>query len=323
MSIRSHLLPYMKAIGLYRPARAVAIAVGNARAKVNEAIDTALAPCRERYSTFRADFEVWRNIPARAAYIARYYRRRIQPAWSLLFSSRELSNFTYDLTDRGKIHIAHAVSIAAGCHPDQARGWIDELANDKLLRSLIVDYVRDSSGRYVTDARAEYGRRLGWYALARASHPRLVIETGVDKGLGSLVLCAALRRNAAEGFPGRYIGTDINPSAGELLRSPYADFGTIVYGDSLASLATIEGPIDLFVNDSDHSADYERREYELIDSKLAPSAIVVGDNAHVTDELANFAARTKRCFIAVRELPKDHWYLGATMGIAFEFRRAL
>jgi predicted O-methyltransferase YrrM len=295
MSARTALVQYLKTAGLYRPAKAGYV----------------------KLSRWHADMEVWRNIPARATYMARYYRQRIQPAWSHLFSSRELSNFTYDLTDRGKIHIAHAVAIAAGCTPDQARGWIDELVNDEQLRSTIVDYVKDSSGRYVTDARAEYGRRLGWYALVRASHPRIVIETGVDKGLGSVVLCAALQRNAAEGFPGRYIGTDLNPSAGELLREPYADFGAIMYGDSLASLAKIEEPIDLFINDSDHSADYERREYELIASKLSPSAVIIGDNAHVTDELANFATRTGRRFIAIRELPKDHWYLGATMGIAF------
>ena len=169
----------------------------------------------------------------------------------------------------------------------------------------------------MTDARAEYGRRLGWYALVRATKPKLVVETGVDKGLGAIVLCAALRRNAAEGKVGRYIGTDINPAAGELLGGPYAAFGSIAYGDSLASLERLDEPVDLFINDSDHSADYELREYELISSRLSSKAIIVGDNAHVTDELAEFAVRTGRRFIAVREIPKDHWYLGATTGIAF------
>jgi hypothetical protein len=213
--------------------------------------------------------------------------------------------------------MAHAVSIASGCSPANARKWIDELAGDEELRAFVVNSVRNSSGRLVSDARAGYGRRLGWYALVRATKPNLVVETGVDKGLGSLVLCAALRRNACEGTTGRYLGTDINPSAGELLGGPFAEFGSIAYGDSLASLEKLTQPVDIFINDSDHSADYERKEYELMASRLSPKAIIVADNAHVTDELANFSSLTGRRFIAVREIPRDHWYLGATTGISF------
>ena len=307
-----------KAVGLY-PAICAALTARNRLIERIRYVTKGWAAARDRLTgKLRDRFEVWRNIPRRAAYVYRYYAWRIRPAWRWLFSSRELSNFTYDLTDRGKIHMAHAVSIAAGCTAKDALLWIDELVGDDALRRSIVEFVADSGGRYVTDARADYGRRIGWYVLVRATKPKLVVETGVDKGLGSVVLCAALKHNSAEGFPGRYIGTDINPSAGELLRAPYSEFGEIAYGDSLASLENIYQPIDLFINDSDHSADYERREYQLIAPKLSPGAIIIGDNAHVSDELATFAAETGRKFLAVRELPKDHWYLGATMGLAFQ-----
>ena len=93
------------------------------------------------------------------------------------------------------------------------------------------------------------------------------METGVDKGLGSCVLSAALLRNHAEGHPGRYLGTDINPQAGWLFQGPYRKAGQILYGDSIESLQCLEGPIDLFINDSDHSAEYEEREYACITSK--------------------------------------------------------
>ena len=272
---------------------------------------------RKIHQRLKENFEVWRNILPRARYMIRYFSWRIKPAFRLLFTSREITNFTYDLNERGKIHMAHAVSIASGCSPANARKWIDELAGDEELRAFVVNSVRNSSGRLVSDARAGYGRRLGWYALVRATKPNLVVETGVDKGLGSLVLCAALRRNAYEGTTGRYLGTDINPAAGELLGGPFAEFGSIAYGDSLASLEKLTQPVDIFINDSDHSADYERKEYELMASRLSPKAIIVADNAHVTDELANFSSLTGRRFIAVREIPRDHWYLGATTGISF------
>jgi predicted O-methyltransferase YrrM len=198
--------------------------------------------------------------------------------------------------------------------------WIDEAVHDQDLRSFVIDHVKNSSQRLVTDARAEYGRRLGWYAIVRATKPTLVVETGVDKGLGSVVLCAALMRNAMEGFKGRYVGTDINPSAGEMLSGKYAQFGRIEYGDSIETLSKMNDTIDVFINDSDHSADYERREYKVVANKLSANSVIIGDNAHVSDELASFASRTSRGFIAVHELPEDHWYLGATMGLAFVAR---
>jgi predicted O-methyltransferase YrrM len=171
--------------------------------------------------------------------------------------------------------------------------------------------------RAVSDREPRYARRIGWYALVRALKPRLVVETGIDKGLGSVVLCAALRRNAAEGAAGRYVGTDIRPEAGHLLRPPYADVGEVRYGDSLASLAQIADPIDLFINDSDHSAAYEGQEYATIAPRLSAQAVIVGDNAYATDELAAFAERTGRRFVFWREQPAAHFYPGAGIGFAF------
>jgi len=121
----------------------------------------------------------------------------------------------------------------------------------------------------LTDLSKGYGRRLGWYALVRALKPHTVVETGVDKGLGSCVLVDALLRKRAEGHPGRYVGTDINPQAGWLFQGPYREVGEIRYGDSLdSSLQQLEGPVDLFINDFDHSAEYEQWEYDCIASKV-------------------------------------------------------
>jgi hypothetical protein len=111
-----------------------------------------------------------------------------------------------------------------------------------------------------------------------------------------VLLCAALMRNEAEGFPGRYYGTDISLDAGLLLSEPYSSVGTILYGDSIRSLQSISN-IDLFITDSDHSAQYERREYETIAPKLSPRGIILGDNCHNTDVLADFPAERHQQFI--------------------------
>ena len=158
---------------------------------------------------------------------------------------------------------------------------------------------------------------MGWYAFARILKPRVIVETGVDKGHGSVVLCAALIRNEREGFPGQYYGTDINPRAGYLLIAPYRRVGKVLYGDSLQSLSKIN-EIDVFINDSDHSADYERREYEAILPRLRPGGIILGDNSHVTSILAKFSEEHGRQFLFFQEQPENHWYPGAGIGISFE-----
>ena len=172
----------------------------------------------------------------------------------------------------------------------------------------------------MADRDIQYGRRLGWYAIIRAVKPRVVVETGVDKGLGACVLAAALLRNAQEGQQGYYYGTDINPAAGYLLGGPYARAGRILYGDSIESLERLEETIDVFINDSDHSAAYEAAEYRTVQPKLSKTALLIGDNAHTTDKLLEFALETGRTFLFFKEQPAGHWYPGAGIGVAF--RRA-
>jgi predicted O-methyltransferase YrrM len=167
----------------------------------------------------------------------------------------------------------------------------------------------------------KFGRRLGWYAVARAIKPKTIVETGVDKGLGSCVLSAALARNTEEGYPGHYYGFDINPKAGYLLAGKYAEFGEIRYGDSLASLRQLDAAIDLFINDSDYNPNYETAEYNTVAPRLSPNAIVLGDNSHATDRLLAFSLATERQFAFFRETPDKHWYPGAGIGISFKRKR--
>jgi hypothetical protein len=231
--------------------------------------------------------------------------------------SRETSNFTYDLNDLNLGQLAGWVSVITGCSIQQARHWIDELRHDTALRQHLNQRTASAQDAITADLDMGYGRRLGWYALVRALKPRTVVETGVDKGLGSCVLAAALLRNRAEGHAGHYFGTDINPQAGWLFQVPYREAGEILYGDSIESLHRLKYPIDLFINDSDHSADYEEREYACIASKLSEAAVLLGDNAHVTDKLYQFAAATGRRFLFFAEKPAGHWYPGAGIGAAW------
>src|SRR6266446_10867828 len=75
--------------------------------------------------------------------------------------------------------------------------------------------------------------------------------------------------------------------------------------------------IDLFINDSDHSAEYEYKEYLTVADKLTPSAVILGDNSHVSDSLRRFSEMRHRRFLFFQEKPKEHWYPGAGIGISY------
>jgi predicted O-methyltransferase YrrM len=246
-----------------------------------------------------------------------YLGRTVWRAFTWLFCSRELSNFTYPLTQLNREHLAATVAHVAGIEPAAALSYLDELEQDEELKAHIIAGNRANADACVADQNAHFGRRIGWYAFARAMKPRVVIETGVDKGMGACVLAAAVLRNRAEGFEGVYYGTDINPDAGYLFAGRWAEAGSILYGDSLEQLRSLDCEIDLFINDSDHSADYEYREYQQIADQLSAQAVVLGDNSHCSASLHTFSREQGRAFLIFREEPAEHWYAGAGIGISF------
>ena len=255
-------------------------------------------------------------VPVRFRLALRYCTPQLRRLIGWAVSSREFTNFTYDITPENCDYLAHTISVVTGEPYSTSKAYICEVQSDEDLKRFVITHTRNSVQRYSADERCEFGRRLGWYAFVRILKPRVVVETGVDKGLGAVVLCAALMRNQAEGFPGHYYGTDLNPDAGFLLTEPYNKVGSILYGDSIQSLRSIR-EIDIFINDSDHSADYERREYETIAPKLPLGGLILGDNSHCTNALAAFSEILGRQFIFFREQPKDHWHPGGGIGISF------
>lgn len=246
----------------------------------------------------------------------RYYTRHLNVIDTWIQKDTEEANFYYQLSDRNKNHLAHLLANVTGHPREEILKYFDELESDEELRAHIEKAVKAAG--YGNDIRVNYGRRLGWYAVARITKPRVIIETGIDHGVGSCVLTSALLRNAAEGHPGRYFGTDINPKAGQLLVGKYATTGQVLYGDSIMSLKAFDQQIDLFINDSDHSESYEYQEYLTVADKLSGRSVILGDNSHVTDSLSTFCEENGRQFVFFAEKPIDHWYPGAGIGISYK-----
>jgi len=258
------------------------------------------------------------NFLRRIYNASRYFNYKY---WQILkwgFTSREDTNFTYNLKPGNIGYLAHTISVVTGTKYSKVMEYIRELETDDSLKLNINEAISRSPFKKFTDRQVHFGRRMGWYAFARILKPKIIVETGVDKGLGSVMLCTALLKNAAEGNPGRYYGTDINPDAGFLLTDKYKEYGEILYGDSIESLNRFTEKIDLFINDSDHSSDYEYREYRAIEKLLTDKTFILGDNSHDSDKLAVFSYETGRNFLFFREEPLHHWYPGAGIGISYK-----
>lgn len=277
--------------------------------------DPLLGPVIERLH--QQDPRLIAFLPQRLQLALGYVTRPLQELTAWLGTSSETTNLTYDLTPGNSLHLAWLLSLVTATPFPTIRDFLAELEQDVALKNHVRTMTVNSPRRLTADVDAKYGRRAGWYALVRALKPKIVVETGVDKGLGTCVLAAALMKNRAEGHEGRLYATEIDPSAGFLFTDPYDQVGQIIYGDSIATLLTMTKPIDLFIADSAHTAEYERGEYETVMNRLSPHAVVVSDNAHVTQELAYFAERTGRQFLYFQERPQAHFYPGAGMGIAY------
>ena len=227
----------------------------------------------------------------------------------------ESDNFYYDLTEDNISTLATTLSVVTKQPFSTIMMYLDEiLSNEDLYKRISSYFLVDPK---LADAKIAFGRRIGWYALIRCVKPKIVLETGVHHGVGASIIVEALIQNSSEGNIGYYVGTDHDLKAGVLFNEFYSEFGKIYYGDSLESIQKMPYEIDLFINDSDHSKEYEAREYESVQSKLSAQAIILGDNAHVTSALLEFSINSGRNFLFFKEDPKNHWYPGGGIGISY------
>ncbi|MER5890862.1 class I SAM-dependent methyltransferase [Streptomyces sp. NPDC001941] len=252
------------------------------------------------------------TLPLRTQQAASHSARQLTLSARWLLTSREHTNFTYDLKPLNTEHLAWFVAQATRRPVQEIRGYCEEVQRDEELRRHLTEAARRSPRRHLTDPELRPGRRIGWYALVRALRPEHVVETGTDKGLGAVLLGAAVLRNGS----GRVTTIDTNPDAGTLIGGRYADVVTRRTGDSVRELGGV-GPVDFFLHDSLHTADHERAELAAVAPHLTERAVALSDNAHMTRVLPAWAEETGRQFLFFDERPERHWYPGEGIGLAW------
>lgn len=256
-------------------------------------------------------------IPARLGWAWTHALRQAGQMAQWAFTSKEYYNHTYHLTDLNRGYLVSYIAVISGHSESVIEGYVRELENDTDLRAMLERQTLNSPDRHNSDVEPRYGRRLGWYALVRATRPRIIVETGVDRGLGTVVLAAAVLRNAKEGFPGIVYATDIVPDCGHLLAEPYKSHCRILLGDSVENLKKFTEPVDIFLHDSDHRAEYEWAEFLAIKPRLHPTSIAMSDNSQQTSKMREFAAKIGKSFLYFQDAPRDHWWPGDGIGAGF------
>ncbi len=229
----------------------------------------------------------------------------------------EPANFTYELANEAEL--AAWVGEATGAAPADVARIFGELRRDQELSRRLA---AATAGRRLWSKRLpSYGKRIGWYAIARLVAPSLVVETGVHDGLGSLLLLRALERNAEDGSDGRLVSFDVNPSAGWLVGShPRWELRIQPTREGLVKVLDTGPQPDMFIHDSLHTYENELFELTTAAERLGPAGVLISDNAHGTPAFAETCDRFGLARAVFCERSRGHFYPGGAIGAGWRPR---
>jgi len=175
-----------------------------------------------------------------------------------------------------------------GPRPNEIAEWSHEFENLWLRTTVTVPgpFTREYD---VGRSSAEY-----LYMLVRWTKPALVVETGVARGVSSLVVLEAMDLSDV----GKLVSFDVTDSVGQLIPRGHPRWDLVVLGEShrqreLASLVRGLGPVDIFIHDSDHTYDQQHFEYATANASLKDDGILLSDDVDASSAFSDFAARSR------------------------------
>jgi predicted O-methyltransferase YrrM len=244
---------------------------------------------------------------------ARAVRRSGHPIrshWQFVLASPEPDNYTYEIANQAEL-AAWAAGVAR-CDQAAAVALVQEPARDAEL----AERLRTATAHHWlwTKRSPPFGKRLGWYALARALRPQRVIEIGAHDGLGSMLLLRALELNHRDGSPGRLVSFDVNPAAGWLVgEHPLWELRIQSSDEGLAEVVSPAAPLDMLIYDGWHTFEAEYADLRAAANHLSPDGVLVSDDAQVTHALAHLCEELGFDYSEFQELPLGHFYPGAVL----------
>jgi predicted O-methyltransferase YrrM len=161
----------------------------------------------------------------------------------------------------------------------QLRGIRDELSPARTAQERA-----DSMSAFYIPVTPEAGRLL--YSLVRATRPATIVEFGMSFGISALHLASAVRDNGS----GRVVTTELSAAKIAAAKQTFAKSGlddliTVLEGDALSTLASLDGPVD----------------FVLLESHLPAGALVVADNTEMADArpYLDYVRNTENGYVSV------------------------
>ena len=230
--------------------------------------------------------------------------------------SRETATFTYNLTPQNESYLLNLTAQILKTDAALVEQYFNELKDNQKFKRSIVQNLSTSNLRKKKDKRCDFGNKLALYAIVRIMKPSVVVENGVEVGFTSVVLCEALRRNKEEGCDGKFIGIDINPAAGHLIKvdTRYDSLWEMKYADAVDCLNILDEKIDFYFSDGYRSYAYEQAEFAALANKISHKAIVITNKATFSKALLELSKQLKKTYSFFKEHPANHWYEGSGVG---------
>lgn len=237
---------------------------------------------------------------------------RASIAW--YFRSREYTNFTYELDDTNQRSLAYYGASLCGVSVGELLRYFKELNEDRALSNHIRNMAGSHELGFSSDEDPKYGKRALYYGITRVLKPQIVVESGIEKGLASCVISAALNRNKNEGFEGKLIAIDIDKTSGWLVGGEYSENVEFIRESSHAAVGQIDEGVGFFIYDSLGDPEYELEEYELVRNLLQDKAVVVSKFGGNSTPIMDFADSFGGAYLSWTEIPVDHPYPGSSFG---------
>jgi predicted O-methyltransferase YrrM len=138
----------------------------------------------------------------------------------------------------------------------------------------------DSMSNFFIPVTPEAGRLL--YSLVRATRPATVVEFGMSFGISALHLASAVRDNGT----GRVVTTELSADKIAAAKETFAETGlddliTILDGDALSTLESLDGPVDFVLLDG--WKELYVPVLKLLEPRLPSGTLVVADNTEQAD----------------------------------------
>lgn len=162
----------------------------------------------------------------------------------------------------------------------------------------------DALSDYYLPVTPEAGRLL--YSLVRATKPQTVVEFGMSLGLSGIHLAAAVRDNGS----GRVVTTELSAAKIVAAKRNFAEAGladviTVLEGDALETLATLDGNVDFVLLDG--WKELYLPVLELLEPRLSPGTLVLADNTNMaeTQPYLDYVRNPEHGYVSVNFLARD------------------